>query len=404
MPVLGVWMWPQSSRIYGADRVCTLCTAIGVTDIFLLTKGLSGEVSYHSAIAPRCSDRDLLAELLCAAHARNIRVHAWLTSASDEHYKNQHPESGRCHYTRGRDKGLISLADEGYLAYMQRIVRELCQGYAIDGLHLDYIRYNHLLYGWSQEDEARYANAGADVAHLHQLMDRTFLSGQEADRDCIFDALRAGDPSVLALANARRNDVVRFAQTLTASAREVNPSIYLSAALMPEGAYADTAFADLHYGQRYDDASFLYDAILPMAYAKAYEKDSEWVHAVAEGALQASCPTIMGLHAYDGGTAASLHADIHVLADMPIAGICLFRFGAFAIAIRDGGSLQIINTLERTITGIEADNGTQLLPAGTTLEPGCEVRLSCAQPAHTLRIFCGQEEACLYCPDHSAMN
>lgn len=53
---------------------------------------------------------------------------------------------------RGKDCGLISLADEGYLQYMENIVRELCRNNGIDGLHLDYIRYNHLLYGWSTED------------------------------------------------------------------------------------------------------------------------------------------------------------------------------------------------------------------------------------------------------------
>ena len=131
MSVLGVWMWPQSIIDHGAQWVAERCTLIGVTDIFFLTKGLAGTASYRSAFAPPCSPRDLLAELIKAAHASGIRVHAWLTSASDEHYKQAFPQSGRCHYTRGKDKGLISLADEGYLSYMENIVRELCLGYAI---------------------------------------------------------------------------------------------------------------------------------------------------------------------------------------------------------------------------------------------------------------------------------
>ena len=44
-------------------------------------------------------------------------------------------------------------------------------------------------------------------------------------------------------------------------------------ALMPEGAYEDIAFSDVHYGQNYQDAAGLYDYALPMAYSKAYEKD-----------------------------------------------------------------------------------------------------------------------------------
>ena len=394
MAVFGVWMWPQSVRHYGADRVAALCASIGVTDVYFLTKGLAGTVSYRSALAPQCCDRDLLAELLDAAHARGIRVHAWLTSASDEHYKHLFPESGRCHYTRGRDKGLISLSDDGYLSYMERILRELCSHYDIDGLHLDYIRYNHLLYGWSEEDIARYAAAGADIAHLRRLMEKTFISKQDAD--CIFDAYREGDSSVLALAQARRSDVRRFAGVLTACARTGRKNLMLSAALMPEGAYEDTAFADLHYGQSYADAAALYDAVLPMAYSKAYEKDSAWVRAVSESTVKQGLNTIMGLHAYEGGTGPSLLSDIHALRHTAIGGVCLFRFGAFALAIPEGNSIRVINTLDQTITAVESSCGASRLTDSKTILPGEETVLSLPFPASSLRVFCGGTEACVY--------
>lgn len=395
MSVFGVWMWPQSVSTLGAERTAQLCATIGVTDIFFLTKGLSGVVSYHSDIAPK-EERDLLSELLDAAQPRSIRVHAWLTSASDEHYKNRHPESGRCHFTRGRDRGLISLTDAGYLSYMEQVVRELCLNYAIDGLHLDYIRYNHLLYGWDEDDQARYTAAGADVEHLKQLMNKTFLDEENKDTDCIFNALRAGDPSVVALADVRRNDVRNFAQRLTGCAREARKNLILSAALMPEGAYADTAFSDLHYGQNYDDAAKLYDMVLPMAYSKAYEKDESWVFSVAEGALKRGLKTIMGLHAYDGGTGPSLKADIQSLAHSSIDGVCLFRFSAFAIAIADGTSLRVINTLNQPLTSIITDDGAELLPPGTAIEPGSETVFALSAPLSGLRALCSETEICIY--------
>jgi len=147
MSVLGVWMWPQSVSDSGAQRAIDRCAQAGITDIFFLTKGLAGTAAFRGSFAPMVCDRDLLAEVLNCAHAQGVKVHAWLTSASDDHYKSLHPESGRCHYTRGRDKGWISLTDPGYLTYMEKVVQELCRNYDIDGLHLDYIRYNHLLYG-----------------------------------------------------------------------------------------------------------------------------------------------------------------------------------------------------------------------------------------------------------------
>ena len=124
MPMLGVWMWPESVEKRGARETVGRCVTAGVTDIFFLAKGLSGRVSFHSGIAPCGQERDLLGEVLSAAHERGVRVHAWFTSANDDSYQAAHPESGRCHYVRGRDKGLISLRDEGYLSYMQGILRE----------------------------------------------------------------------------------------------------------------------------------------------------------------------------------------------------------------------------------------------------------------------------------------
>ena len=398
MAVRGVWMWPQSIRRRGAQAVVSSCSRAGITDIYFLTKGLAGTSSYPSTLVPCVQKRNLLAQLLDAAHAKGIRVHAWLTSASDEYYKALHPQSGRCHFTRGRDKALISLTDEGYLHYMEGYVRELCRRYAIDGLHLDYIRYNHLLYGWGEEDVARYAASGADPAHLRCLMEDTFCRGEKSDSARIFDALRAGDPHVLALANTRRRDVVRFASALIAAAREEKPSLLLSAALMPEGAYDDTTFSDLHYGQNYEDAAGLYDYALPMAYSKAYEQDAQWVKAVAEGTMKRGLKAVIGLHAYDGGTGPSLKEDIAALRETGVHGICLFREGAFALAFADGYSITLVNTLEQPITGILPGPGGSLITLENAVLPGEERHIALPCIPDFLRIYAGNDEICVYMP------
>lgn len=396
MSVFGVWMWPHSVHRQGARAVIARCARIGITDIFFLTKGLAGTSSYPSAFVPAFCERDLLRELLDAAHTAGIRVHAWLTSASDAHYKERHPESGRVHITRGADKALISLIDEGYLAYMQRVVTELCTGYNIDGLHLDYIRYNHLLYGWSEADCARYAAAGADIVRLRALIERTFLSDERNEPDCIFDAFRAGDPSALALADVRRQDVVCFAQALTCTARAVRPDLPLSAALMPEGAYEDTAFSDLHYGQNYGDAAQLYDFVLPMAYSQAYQQDGAWVRRIAEGAYKHGLKTIMGLHAYEGGTGATLKADIAALEGAPIEGICLFREGAFIQAYMEGNALFLVNTLAVPIAKAYMNDNCPLPLENNPILPGETRRLIFASRPDSLRVFTGDQEVCVY--------
>ena len=89
--VLGVWMWPDSLKAHGVERAVARCARMGVTDVFFLTKGLAGTASYASEIVPCEPGTDLLRELLTSAHRLGIRVHAWLTSASDERYKALHP-------------------------------------------------------------------------------------------------------------------------------------------------------------------------------------------------------------------------------------------------------------------------------------------------------------------------
>ena len=395
MAIFGVWMWPVSVRKYGAESVVDRCCRMGVTDIYFLTKGLSGLAGWRSAIVPMDGERDLLGELLEAAHARGIRVHAWFTSASDESYKALHPESGRYHYVNGRDKGLISLADEEYIAYMAEATRELCRNYPIDGLHLDYIRYNHLVYGWSEEDQARYAAEGADLTVLKAMMDRAF-PGEEGP-EIFFEAYRKGDANVHALARARRRDVVHFATTLTAVARAEKPGLILSAALMPEGAYDDIAFADVHYGQNYEDAAGLYDYVLPMAYSQAYGKDGAWVRQVAEGTAKRGLRTVVGLHAYEGGTGSTLRADIAALDGAPAEGVCLFREGAFVMAFAEKKGLRIFNPLEQPVTALRC--GEEEIPLEAPVQPGEERLVPCVKGAANLRAFTAAGEVCVYAAD-----
>lgn len=326
--ITAVWMWTESISGIGADSVFDDCANAGVTDVYLLTKGLKGTVAFDTPLAPPAvRGRDILREALDAAHARGIRVHAWFTSASDATYKSEHPESGLCHYVRKRDNDVISMNDEGYALYMESVITDLVKRYDVDGIHLDYIRYNHLTYGWSEDDYADLESRGADVGHIKELMDKTFY-GASPDGTSIFDAYRAGDEDVLILAAKRREDVCRFAERLTAAARAERPDIILSAALMPEGAFtSDLAFPDLHYGQNYADLSRIFDVFLPMAYSKAYSMSDSWVGEATRGALGCGVKVVTGIQCYDGGSIDSMKRDSKAALDSGADGICLFRYG-----------------------------------------------------------------------------
>ena len=338
----GVWMWPESMKRRKTEAVFDDCRRMGVTDVFFLTKGLAGTTAFPSP-HPMTEGRDLLGEALGAAHKRGIRLHAWFTSASDERYKNENPASGLCHYRDGRNRGIVSVRDGGYIAYMQSLISSTLREYPVDGVHFDYIRYNHLAFGWSEEDRKRYAAAGIDLEHIDGLMRKTFY-GDPPDKESIFRAFREGDSHAVRLSEVRRGDVFHFAKALTEAARGGRSDLTVSMALMPEGAYDDRAFSDLHYGQNYADLAGLADLFLPMAYSKAYGKGGDWMEEVAGGTLRYGVPTLVGVQAYEGGCAESLRRDIEAAGRVGgIAGVCLFREGAFAAAYRDPDGLTLTN-------------------------------------------------------------
>ncbi|MBQ4193239.1 MAG: family 10 glycosylhydrolase [Clostridia bacterium] len=391
--MLGVWMWPESVRLRGAGPVFEDCRRAGITDVFFLTKGLSGTTAWPSLLAPPMDEeRDLLGEALGAAHERGIRLHAWFTSASDAHYCREHPEAALCHFTKGPGQEVVSIADADYRRFMEELLADLLARYPLDGVHLDYIRYNHLLYGWSETDRAMIAEAGADLDRLDALMRATFY-GDSPDREAIFDAYRAGDPDTKILAGVRRSNVLRFASALAGVVRDAG--VTLSMALMPEGAYEDTAFADLHYGQDYGKLAEIADLLLPMAYSGAYGKDARWTAQVARGTVRCAAgraKVMTGLHAYEGGTALTLKADRRAAERVEgTDGVCLFREGAFAWVWADGGQITLSNPTRRALTACTARRGNAVLTRSVAVEPGGTTELHLPFSPDEVRVFAGGE-------------
>jgi len=321
----------------GAETVMSRCAEMGITDVYLLVKGTGGKLGYlKTAYSDNLvrKERDVLQEAIDAAHSRGIRLHAWICNMEDSAYKAAHPDSGMWHYTRGLDSDKINLYDAGYRDHMARIARELAE-YDIDGLHLDYIRYNHITNGWSETDLSAIKAMGADIDRAKELIEVTFgYNGRSADGDYIFNAYRNGDETARIIALYRRNNVKEYAKALISAARSVKPNLTVSAATMPEGAY-DLAFADLHYGQNYRDAAELYDYICPMSYSSSYGKDGLWVGKVAESAADMGNRVVAGLQAFDKATPERVTTEIDDIRDImkseeyygKVLGYTFFRFG-----------------------------------------------------------------------------
>ncbi len=332
--------WIQGTTVYdaGVDGAATIigrCAEMGITDVYLLVKGTAGTLGYlNTQYTENLSrtDRDILQEVIDAAKPYGIRVHAWICCMEDAAYKTANPESGMYHYVRGQDNNRINPYDEGYQEYMCNIVTELLTNYDIDGIHLDYIRYNHLCNGWSDTDRANLEALGADLDHLDDLIDQTFYDSDSTNDNAIFDAYYDNDEDVLILAKYRRDNVVDFAETIIAAARAADSSTIISAALQPDGA-TDPAFGDLHYGQSYADSVGLYDYICPMAYSNDFSQGTSWVVSTATSALAYGNKVVIGLQAYYPAKSAQLMDEINsTQAISGISGYVLFRNSQFGYA------------------------------------------------------------------------
>jgi uncharacterized lipoprotein YddW (UPF0748 family) len=136
---------------------------------------------YTSTVLPRTPDPavaagfDVLAELLTAAHARGIEVHAWFAVAPTWHaaYANLTPPPGWMYTTHGPnapvaqrwvsrtsggawsdylDPGVLQVQD-----HVAAVVGELARRYpALDGIHLDYTRYESRDHGYNPIALARF--------------------------------------------------------------------------------------------------------------------------------------------------------------------------------------------------------------------------------------------------------
>jgi uncharacterized lipoprotein YddW (UPF0748 family) len=293
------------------DRVVDDATRGGFNALFVQVRG-RGDAFYASRVvgrSPLLANQprpfDPLARLLERARSRGLEVHAWINvlltahfglALPPDHVLRLHPEwvmVPRAVARAGlqaRPKDLLRLVGqaargdgdvEGYyvspsaplvVAHLEEVVRELVRAYALEGLHLDFVRYPGPEYDYSRNALEGFRKAKRDSGDL--------LSGPLRDPSA-WDAYRRGALTSL---------VTR----LSAAARSVNPGLRVSAAVAPDEAQA--------VSQRFQDwprwlAEGLLDAICPMAYTP----DSRIFRAQIERAVAITGPRLAvwaGIGAY----------------------------------------------------------------------------------------------------------
>jgi uncharacterized lipoprotein YddW (UPF0748 family) len=230
------------------DHVVDQAVSGGFNTLLVQVRG-RGDAFYRSDLVSRSvlirgtADFDPLAHLLTRARARNLQVHAWVNVLLTAHFGQplaeghilvRHPEwamvprsvaraalQGRAKdrlrlvssASRGTDaEGFyISPAAPGVPEHLEEVVRELLARYAVDGLHLDFIRY--------PGPEFDYSPAALE----------SFRKATAAKGDLL--SLPAAAPH--AWAEHRRGLVTSLVDRLSRTARKERPQILVSAAVVP---------------------------------------------------------------------------------------------------------------------------------------------------------------------------
>jgi len=261
------------------DRVVDDAQRAGFNALFVQVRG-RGDAFYRSELVPRSdilADQpagfDPLARMIDRARARGLQVHAWMNMLlcagfgrilPGGHVAGLHPEWIMVPRTAARaalaarGQPLIALvarhsspdAEGLYLSpsvpgvgdHLEAVVRELLRSYAVDGLHLDFIRYPGSEYDYS----------------------RAALDGFAARVGPSADRLDGPERAPAEWADYRRAVLSALVDRLSRAARGERPRLLVSAAVA-----ADEAQAVAVKFQSWPEwiARGSIDAVCPMAYS-----------------------------------------------------------------------------------------------------------------------------------------
>lgn len=282
------------------ERICEQARELRATDLLFQVRG-SGDAFYRSSLEPWGQElfRDLppgttdpgfdpLQVAIDAAHARNLRIHAWVNimplwkgkvePLSPRHPFNLHPD-WRLHDASGAPEPLGThyvIANPALKPVQDHIVAvcaDILNRYQVDGLHLDYIRF--------LSDESAPKFYPADPATLRQFASETGRTTFSTDEDKA--ALRAW----------LRDKITALVTRIRHESIPPGRNVELSAAVMRRPEIARDRF--LQDAARWLNAGVV-DRLLPMIYTEdqaSFESDLDAWRALANGR-----PITPGIGAY----------------------------------------------------------------------------------------------------------
>lgn len=322
----GAWISAWSPGYYTAEQVDKTIAAAktaGLNALFIQVRK-NADAYYDSKIEPRASDIasdfDPLAYTIEKAHAKNIKVFAWINAfrvwtardlpSDPTHLVNAYPDwinrsyDGKTRASEGLylDPGIPDVRD-----YITSIVLDIASRYDVDGIQWDYIRYPGREWGYS------------DAALRHYYAD----TGASTKPD-------PKDPSWL---QWRRDQVTELVRRVHDRIKAIKPSMSIMASTIswgncPSDFNNSSPYSDVCQDWRKWMNEGLIDANLPMNYkdeksTKASRQFRNWLNGFKK--WNGGRPTYVGIEVHANNNNGVLN-QIEAIRKSGLEGYVLFSF------------------------------------------------------------------------------
>lgn len=327
---VGLWITRWDTRTEGdVVRAIRDAADLGVTDVFWQVRG-SFDAFYANATEPwgewilgeggrRDPGYDPLGVALREAHARGLRLHAWINVLPL--WRGEDPPSDSSHALlrheewRMRDAGgYVESLGSGYVIanpvleevhdHIVGVCRDIVSRYPVDGLHLDYIRFAPGL----NDKPMRFPLDVATVSQFERSMgpqDLQTPSGQRAFRGWI------------------RDRITTLVRRIGGEARAARPAIEISAAVWRHPEIGRESY--LQDGARWLRDGLI-DRAIPMIYteleSQAAQDWAAWRSAVGPAAAR-KLTIGLGVYKHQPGETAEQFASA-----LGSQGLCLFGYSS----------------------------------------------------------------------------
>ncbi len=292
-PVQGIWVVRHSiTSAHKVRKLVKFASENGYTDLFVQVRG-RGDAYYNSRIVPRShllpsGDYDPLRDIIPLAHARGIKIHAWVNMylswsarklpSNPNHIVNLHPEwvevNGRGkddlsfisqNGRNGREGVYLSPLNDDANNHLLTVINELVENYNLDGIHLDYVRYQDRDYGYNRSGRKKFLmKYNVDPITLGNGKGSYWYRLNPEDKEKYW----------LYWNSFRRDELSQFISQISRSIHSIRPAIKFSAAVKPNPEIARTRFfQDWPTWLRSGSMDF----VIPMNYAKA---DHDFIHSM----------------------------------------------------------------------------------------------------------------------------